>query len=404
MNERDRGRGWRTSTRRRRRVHRRRRSAPSVGSATRCARSCDASAVAQQPNQAGEHDVARRGATSPPAEPMAERAGAADRPRPAHDEQDQVQRLGAVRDEELAVALEDVVQRLGDGEGPEGRAGASPGARSGRCGLAMDGGRRRNSRYRANRSLWMLSLNAGIFACYLMFTDVSWPSGSSIRHRRPQSMIPAVPSRRALALTFGALLTLYSVSWMYLVRQESDVVVGIDTEFRPDLPVPGARRRSRPTGPAAQAGLQVGDRVRALDGRPLRPVRALPGLAPPRPRRARSSGCRSSATASIREVPVTLHGAQGSAADAAGRGLGQSRCADAAGPAGPGAVPDPVSRRHAGRAAAAARRPARVAAGADARRLHRRGRHHRVRVSRAAGDCAARCWRSRCCSACRWLA
>ena len=35
------------------------------------------------------------------------------------NEQDQVQRLGAVSDEELAVALEDVVHRLGDGEGPE---------------------------------------------------------------------------------------------------------------------------------------------------------------------------------------------------------------------------------------------------------------------------------------------
>ena len=81
-------------------------------------------------------------------------------------------------------------------------------------------------------------------------------------------MIPAVPSRRALAVTFGALLTLYSVSWMYLVRQESEVVVGIDAEFRPICQCLAVRALT-PEGPAAQAGLQVGDRVRALDGRPF---------------------------------------------------------------------------------------------------------------------------------------
>lgn len=81
-------------------------------------------------------------------------------------------------------------------------------------------------------------------------------------------MIRPVPSRRALALTFGALLTLYSVSWMYLVRQESEVVVGIDTRFRP---ICGCLELTTvtPNGPAARAGLAVGDRVRALDGRPL---------------------------------------------------------------------------------------------------------------------------------------
>ena len=81
-------------------------------------------------------------------------------------------------------------------------------------------------------------------------------------------MIPAVPSRRALALTFGALLTLYSVSWMYLVRQESEIIVGIQPEFRPIcqcLAITGVT----PEGPAARAGVQVGDRVRALDGRPF---------------------------------------------------------------------------------------------------------------------------------------
>ena len=81
-------------------------------------------------------------------------------------------------------------------------------------------------------------------------------------------MIPAVPSRRALAITFGALLTLYSVSWMYLVRQESDIVVGIDTKFRPMCQCL-ALTAITPNGPAAKAGLQVGDRVRTLDGQPF---------------------------------------------------------------------------------------------------------------------------------------
>lgn len=75
-----------------------------------------------------------------------------------------------------------------------------------------------------------------------------------------------MPSRRTLAVAFGALLTLYSISWMYLIRQESRTVVGIDTEFRPmaealviTLVTPGS--------PAEAAGLRPGDRVRAIDGR-----------------------------------------------------------------------------------------------------------------------------------------
>jgi phosphoserine phosphatase RsbU/P len=74
-----------------------------------------------------------------------------------------------------------------------------------------------------------------------------------------------VPSPRTLAIAFGALLTVYSVTWMYLVRQESDIVVGIDTAFRPICRCLELTAIT-PTGPAAQAGLRVGDRVRALDG------------------------------------------------------------------------------------------------------------------------------------------
>jgi sigma-B regulation protein RsbU (phosphoserine phosphatase) len=75
-----------------------------------------------------------------------------------------------------------------------------------------------------------------------------------------------VPSRRTLAIVFGALLTLYSVSWMYLIRQESQTVVGIDTEFKP-IAQALLIRLVTPGSPAAAAGLQPGDRVRAIDGR-----------------------------------------------------------------------------------------------------------------------------------------
>jgi sigma-B regulation protein RsbU (phosphoserine phosphatase) len=78
----------------------------------------------------------------------------------------------------------------------------------------------------------------------------------------------SVPSRRVLALAFGLLLTVYSVSWMYLVRQESAVAVGVNTVFRP---ICGCLELTEvtPGGPADGAGLRVGDRVRSLDGRPL---------------------------------------------------------------------------------------------------------------------------------------
>ncbi len=90
-----------------------------VGNGTRYARSCEASAVPSNADQAGERDVAAAGPHRRQQGPWQhEQQRQSDRDQ--GNEQDQVQRLGAVRDEELAVALEDVVQRLGDGEGPEG--------------------------------------------------------------------------------------------------------------------------------------------------------------------------------------------------------------------------------------------------------------------------------------------
>ncbi len=74
------------------------------------------------------------------------------------------------------------------------------------------------------------------------------------------------PTRRTLAIAFGALLTLYSATWMYLVRQESDIVVGVDAAFRPICQCLEVTAVT-PGGPADRAGLTVGDRVRSLDGR-----------------------------------------------------------------------------------------------------------------------------------------
>jgi sigma-B regulation protein RsbU (phosphoserine phosphatase) len=71
---------------------------------------------------------------------------------------------------------------------------------------------------------------------------------------------------RVLAILFGALLTCYSVGWMYLVRQQSAIVLGMEPRFHPlthEVEITGVLDG----GPAAAAGLAAGDRIQAIDGR-----------------------------------------------------------------------------------------------------------------------------------------
>lgn len=75
-----------------------------------------------------------------------------------------------------------------------------------------------------------------------------------------------MPARRTLAILFSSLLTVYSIGWMYLVRQESPVFFGVETEYRPDAAELLIQEVVQ-GGPAARAGLRAGDAVRAIDGR-----------------------------------------------------------------------------------------------------------------------------------------
>jgi sigma-B regulation protein RsbU (phosphoserine phosphatase) len=84
-------------------------------------------------------------------------------------------------------------------------------------------------------------------------------------------------SRRPLAVVFCALLTAYSVQWMYLVRHLPPVGIGFDGTYRP---IAGEYEIQSlpPKGPGELAGLKVGDRIAAINSQSLRTVEPLLNL------------------------------------------------------------------------------------------------------------------------------
>lgn len=83
---------------------------------------------------------------------------------------------------------------------------------------------------------------------------------------RPLSSWPRAVLRTLAGLFAGA-VTLYSAVWMYSARRAPAVYMGIDNflESRSSILVEAVEEG----GPAARAGLEAGDRVVAVDGRPL---------------------------------------------------------------------------------------------------------------------------------------
>jgi phosphoserine phosphatase RsbU/P len=79
------------------------------------------------------------------------------------------------------------------------------------------------------------------------------------------------PRLRLLAIAFVGVLTTYSGVWMYYIRaQESANARGFEYDYRPSQGV-AVVRAVRPAGVAEGAGLRPGDRILAIDGRPLAP-------------------------------------------------------------------------------------------------------------------------------------
>jgi phosphoserine phosphatase RsbU/P len=88
-------------------------------------------------------------------------------------------------------------------------------------------------------------------------------------------MTQGSPVRYALAGLFVAVLGVYSVVWMYYIRaQEQAPAAGFSYEYRPSENVARITRLSE-RGPAAAAGLEVSDRISAVDGAPLTELRPL---------------------------------------------------------------------------------------------------------------------------------
>ena len=73
---------------------------------------------------------------------------------------------------------------------------------------------------------------------------------------------------RVLAFLFCGVSTVYAVGWMYYVRRQQRVSLGATTDLRP--PDIGLISRVDPAGPAGRAGVRAGDRIVAINGRPLR--------------------------------------------------------------------------------------------------------------------------------------
>ena len=77
-----------------------------------------------------------------------------------------------------------------------------------------------------------------------------------------------MPTRRILALTYCVLLVAYSVTWMVLIRRDSPVFLGVDTQYRPAAEALEITAVT-PGGPADAAGLRTGDRLTSIDGAQL---------------------------------------------------------------------------------------------------------------------------------------
>jgi S1-C subfamily serine protease len=84
---------------------------------------------------------------------------------------------------------------------------------------------------------------------------------------RGLTSLPRPLLRLATAL-FAAATVLYSAVWMYYIRAQPRVVIGIEYED-PHGEDPLRVTRVIAGSGAAAAGLRPGDLVRAIDGRPL---------------------------------------------------------------------------------------------------------------------------------------
>ncbi|HEV2988622.1 MAG TPA: PDZ domain-containing protein, partial [Candidatus Angelobacter sp.] len=71
-----------------------------------------------------------------------------------------------------------------------------------------------------------------------------------------------------LAVIFALATTLYSFSWMYYIRLRPQVEFGINVKNLPDYTI--EITSLYPNGPAEKAGLKVGDRILAINGRSLK--------------------------------------------------------------------------------------------------------------------------------------